>query len=229
MSSSTGSPYLDLTLLTNPPSSDPEYRRGAAGDPGHALHRHPASPLRRPDRRRHGALPRGVRGQDPLVQPSARDQHPEPRRGAVDRLRDPRARVPRPRARARPRSARRRDDPDAARAADRDHRGARGDQVGARLDPPGRLRARRDAVAGRLAPGAAGRDPRDRDRVDPRALARDRRDGAADHDRRGHLHLLRPDDPGAVHRAADPDLQLPATSAGGVQAARGGVRSSSCS
>ena len=73
----------------------------------------------------------------------------------------------------------------------------------------GALRARRDAVAGGLAAGAAGGDPRHRDRLDPGALARDRRDGAADHDRRGHLHLLRSDHPGAVHRPADPDLQLP--------------------
>ena len=41
-------------------------------------------------------------------------------------------------ARARTRAARRGDDPDAARAADRDHRGARGDPIRARLDPPGR-------------------------------------------------------------------------------------------
>ena len=55
------------------------------------------------------------------------------------------------------------------------------------------------------------------------ALARDRRDGAADHDRRRHVHLLRPDHPRAVHGPADPDLQLPAAAAGGVQAARRGL------
>ena len=41
-------------------------------------------------------------------------------------------------------------DPDAARPADGDHRLAGGDPGGARLDSPGRLRARRHAVAGRL-------------------------------------------------------------------------------
>ena len=53
----------------------------------------------------------------------------------------------------------------------------RGVPQGVRL---GRVRARRDAVAGRLAAGAAGGDPGHRHRVDPRALARDRRVGAAD-------------------------------------------------
>ena len=46
---------------------------------------------------------------------------------AVDRLRHPRARVPRPRPRPRPGAAGRRAHPHAARAADRDHRRARGD------------------------------------------------------------------------------------------------------
>ena len=55
-------------------------------------------------------------------------------------------------------------DPVAARAADRDHRLARGDPGGAALDPRGLARARRDAVADDLAPGAAGRDPGHRDR-----------------------------------------------------------------
>ena len=110
--------------------------------------------------RRDGGLPRGVRGQASLVQPAARGQHPEPRRRAVDRLRDPRARVYRARPRPRPRPARGWTDPDAARAADGDHRRARSDPRSARLDSPGRLRARRDALAGRLAPGAAGRDSR---------------------------------------------------------------------
>ena len=47
------------------------------------------------------------------------------------------------------------------------------------LDPPGRLRARGDEVAGGLAPGAARGGARYRDRLDPRALSGDRRDGAA--------------------------------------------------
>ena len=73
--------------------------------------------------------------------------------------------------------------PDARRAADRRRRLARGDPRRARLDPARRLRARRDEVAGRLAPGAPGRDPRHGDRLDPRPLARGGRDGAADHGR----------------------------------------------
>ncbi len=63
---------------------------------------------------------------------------------------------------------------------------ARGDPRGAALDPRGLAGARRHAVADDPAAGAAGLDPRDRHRRDPRALARDRRDGAPDRDRRGH-------------------------------------------
>ena len=54
----------------------------------------------------------------------------------------------------------------------------------------------------------AGVDPRHRDRIDPRAFARGRRDGAADHGRRDHLRRLQPDAARAVHRAAGADLQL---------------------
>ena len=60
-------------------------------------------------------------------------------------------------------------------------------------DAAGRVRARRDAVAGRLAAGAAGRDPGHRHRVDPRALARDRRVGAAAARRRAAVRPARPD------------------------------------
>ena len=45
-----------------------------------------------------GHLPRGVRGRESLVEPADRAEHPEPRRGPVDRLRHPRAGVPGPRA-----------------------------------------------------------------------------------------------------------------------------------
>ncbi len=48
--------------------------------------------------------------------------------------------------------------------------GAGGDSRRPGLDPPGRLRARLDEVAGRLAAGASRGDPGDRDRLDPRAL-----------------------------------------------------------
>ena len=63
----------------------------------------------------------------------------------------------------------------------------RGDPRGARLDPPGRVRPRRDPVAGRLAPGSPGRDPRHRHGLDPRARPRDRRDRAAPARRRAHV------------------------------------------
>ena len=158
-SSSDGVPYLDLTLLHEPALVRPR-RSPARG--------------RRSSRRstwaccccssssRSASAPRSTSRSTrtrPLVQPAARDQHPEPRRRALDRLRHPRPRVL--------------------------VRGfglgrvllagaliltllvlptviiavARGDPGGARLDPAGRLRPRRDPVAGRLAPGAAGGDP----------------------------------------------------------------------
>ena len=50
----------------------------------------------------------------------------------------------------------------------------------------------RDAVAGRLAAGAAGGDPRHRHGLDPRAVARGRRDRAAHHGRRDRVRRLRP-------------------------------------
>ena len=56
---------------------------------------------------------------------------------------------------ARPDGARRGADAVAARAADRDHRLARGDPRGPVVDPPGLARARRHPVADDLAPGAA--------------------------------------------------------------------------
>ena len=58
----------------------------------------------------------------------------------------------------------------------------------------GGLRARRDEVAGHLAPGAPGVDSGDRDRLYPRAVAGDRRDRAAAPDRRAPVRRLRPDD-----------------------------------
>ena len=57
-----------------------------------------------------------------------------------------------------------RSDPDARRASDGRRRVARGDPRRPRLDPAGRVRARRDEVAGRVAAGAAGLDPGHRDR-----------------------------------------------------------------
>ena len=127
----------------------------------------------------------------------------------VDRLRHPRPRVPRAGHRARPGAARRRADPDAARPADGHHRRARGDPRRSRLDPPGRVRARRDAVAGRL----VARSSRPRSPGSPTgsilALSRAIGEtaplimiGALD------LRLVQPDDPGPVHGAADPDLPV---------------------
>ena len=55
------------------------------------------------------------------------------------------------------------------------------------LDPRGLPGPRRHPVADDLEAGPAGRPPRHRDRRDPRALARDRRDGAAAGDRRRHF------------------------------------------
>jgi phosphate transport system permease protein len=69
--------------------------------------------------------------------------------------------------------------------------------------------ARRHPVADDLAPGAAGGRARHRHRGDPRPLARDRRDGAADRRRRGGGDLVQPDRPRlAVHGDADPDLRV---------------------
>ena len=66
--------------------------------------------------------------------------------------------------------------------------------------------------------------------LDPRALARDRRDGAADHDRRRHRTSR------STRRSSAPFTALPIQiysylrlPAGGVQAARRRLRSSSCS
>ncbi len=76
---------------------------------------------------------------------------------------------------------------------DRGRREPRGDPRRPGLDPPGRLRPRRDAVAGHLAPGPAGGDPRHRHGGDPRARAGDRRDGATPPRRRAHLRRREPD------------------------------------
>ena len=86
----------------------------------------------------------------------------------------------------------------------------------------GALRAGRDAVAGRLAPGPPGGDPGDRDRLDPRSGAGDRRDGAAPPGRRAHVRRGRPDDPRLLHGAAGSDLPVDHAPAGGVPTARRG-------
>ena len=133
-----GLPYLDWTLLTDPPSSDPEI---AGARPAILATIYMGMLLLL------FVVPIGVgtaiyleeyankkRWYNRLLEINIQNLAAVP----VDRLRHPRARVPRARARARPGAARGRDDPDAARAADGDHRRARGDPLGARLDPPGR-------------------------------------------------------------------------------------------
>ena len=163
------------------------------GDLGHGLADGRVRRVHRAGGRGHRHLPRGVRGQHALVEPADRDEHPEPRRGPLGGLRDPRPGVPRSRAAlARPGGARRRAHPRAARASGGDHRCARGDQGRAALDPGGLAGAGSDAVADDPAAGAAGLDPGHRNGRDPRAVARDRRDGAADRGRRRHGGRLQP-------------------------------------
>ena len=119
--------------------------------------------------------------------------------GALDRLRHPRAAVVRARhdrhraehrGRLRALDHRRRRDDGAAGPADRDRRLAGVDPGGAAVTARGLLRGRRDALADSLASRAAAGVPGDHDRHDPGAVAGDRRDGAADHDRRADLRGL---------------------------------------
>ncbi len=105
--------------------------RDALGDRG--LHR-----LHRPRRRGQRRLPGGVRGPQPLVQPLHRGEHPEPRRGSLDRLRHPRPGLPRAwPAQPRPRGPRRGPHPRPAGPAGGGDRRARGDPRRATLDPRG--------------------------------------------------------------------------------------------
>ena len=146
-----------------------------------------------PDRRRDGDLPRGVRGPRALVQPAARGEHPEPRRGPLDRLRDPRPRVPRPRPRPRARAARGRDDPDAPRAADRHRRGREAIRA-----VPDSIRqgayalgaTQWQVVSRQVLPAAI---PGIATGLDPRPRPRDRRDGAAPARRRADVRGREPE------------------------------------
>ena len=121
-----GAPSFGIDLITNGPSTIfPEkagFRPAIIGTPLPDRRRDPPG---RAARRRRGRLPGGVRRQDALVEPADRAQHPEPGGGALDHLRDPRARLHRPRA-ARPRLRHRGRlaHPGAAGAADGDHRRA---------------------------------------------------------------------------------------------------------
>ena len=120
-------------------------------------------------------------------------------------------------------------DPHARRPPDRDHRLERGASRRARLDPAGRLRARRDEVAGDLAAGPAGLDSRDRDGLDPRTLARGRRDRAAAPDRGTDVRRVRSDDPRPVHRPPGADLHLGQAARRRVPGSSPQPRSSCCS
>ena len=75
---------------------------------------------------------------------------------------------------------------------------ARGDSRRPGLDPPGRLRAGLDEVAGRLG-GVPSRRSRDRDRLDPRALPWARGERATAASRSAHVRLVQPDDHGRLH------------------------------
>ena len=162
---------------SNPPSTVPaeagagrrSSRRSTSGSWCSAL-----GPDRGPDR----DLPRGVRRPHTLVESADRGQHPG-RRSALDRLRDPRARVHRPWNRDRPGGLRRRPHPHARRPADGRGRLARGH--------PRRSRTRfgrENSLSGRRSGRLCGASPaRPRSRAwRParfRALASGRRDRAA--------------------------------------------------
>ena len=80
---------------------------------------------------------------------------------------------------------------------------------GPTIDARGRLRRRRDPLAGDSLPRPALRLRRHADRQHPRHVPRDRRDRPADRHRRTHLHRLPRRFPHRrFHGAADPDLQL---------------------
>ena len=63
-----------------------------------------------------------------------------------------------------------------------------------------------------------------RDGIDPRAVARGRRDGAADHGRRDHVRGVQPDAVRPVHRASRADLQLDEAARRRLPDARGSRR-----
>ena len=152
-----------------------------------------------------------------------RDQHHQPRRRAVDRLRPAGAGPVRLPVRPRPEHPVGGPDAGAAHPADRDRRHARGDprdSAGASAKAPTRS-ARRSgrSCSDHILPYSLGRHP---DRRDHRPGARHRRDRADHHHRRADLHRLPAAVAGqgraavpvlrvadlAVHGDADPDVQL---------------------
>src|SRR5690606_6910493 len=169
-----------------------------------------------PDRRRHGDLAGGVRA-GIAPQAAGPGQHREPGGRPVDRLRDPRARALRPCSRARPERDLGGVDAHAPDPAGHHHRVPGGDPCGPELDPVGRVRAGRDAVADGPGPGPAARAPGDPDRYDPGALPGRGRGGTAAPGRRRRVRALRAGAvDGFVYRAPDPDLQLDLAPTAGV-------------
>ena len=111
---SKGVGQLSLSFITDLGSSFPDKAGIGSALVGTlwvigGLHR-----VHRSRRRGQRRLPGGVRGPQPLVQPLHRGEHPEPRRGSLDRLRHPRPGLPGARpAQPRPRRPRRRASPSA--------------------------------------------------------------------------------------------------------------------
>ena len=158
-----GLPFLHVdagqlgSFVTETPSRvDPSELRHRPGDRRDAMADGGLRRLHHPGGGRQRRLPRGVREPRALVPALHRGQHPEPRRGSLDRLRRPRPRLPGPRpALARQRRPRRRADARPAGAAGGDRRRPRGDPRRAPVDPRGLDGARGDQVADDLEAGAA--------------------------------------------------------------------------
>ena len=182
-------------------------------------------------RHRRCALPRGVRRQQPVVQPADRGQPPEPRRRAVHRLRTARGGGDgAARLRAQGRRPGRCDRPGAADPAGHHHHHPRGGARGSQRDPvrltgPGCHPVADDVAAdaplvrspaSRPARSSACRAPSARPRP---AAARHRRSRPVRPDRRAQ-----PD-----HGAADPDLLDDLAVPGGLPARRPPRPSSYCS
>ncbi|CAA9220544.1 MAG: Phosphate transport system permease protein PstA, partial [uncultured Acidimicrobiales bacterium] len=209
-----------LVGARRPPGRLPQRHPAVAGGRGrrlpgparHVLDRRVHGRPRLPDRHRRSGLPRGVRPRHPLHQVH-RHQHPQPRRGALGGLRDPRLRHLRqdartvPRVAAVPRGAHvhrwphhdgGRDHACRAGAAARHHHRLRSRAGRARQHPRGGLRRGRHQVGGGPQPRAALRRPRHHHRDDPVPRPCARRGGAADPGRGGH------GPPRAVRRPARP-------------------------
>ena len=162
-------------------------------------------------RRRGGDLPGGVRPAEPLAELCA-DQHRQPGRRAVDRVRHPGPRADRADSRHGSQRRLRRPNPHAGGAADRHPRRARSAPRGAAFHPTGVVRAGSDPVADGVAPAAAGCGPGHHDRGDLGTLPGAGRGGSVGGAGIGNLCRVRADDPDALRRRlqrdADADLLL---------------------